>query len=239
VFERFTQQARQVIVLAQDEARALGHDYIGTEHILLGLLRDEEGLAGGVLRSLGVTLEEARAHVASLVGQEEAAASGQMPFTPGARKVLELSLREAISLGHDSIGAEHILLALTRVDDGVAARVLLEVDVGADAIRDEVVRAMAGQAERFSDAARLREQHRRVRELFAEIEANLRALYPEGLAPSTRGEEAARWEYAVKVLEGSAESWPEQLTAWRRDGWELLTITADEGVQQALLERRR
>ena len=110
VFERFTERARQVVVLAQDEARALKHNYIGTEHILLGLLREEEGLAARVLESLDITVEEVRAQVARIVGQGDEVTSGQIPFTPRAKKVLELALREALSLGHNYIGTEHILL---------------------------------------------------------------------------------------------------------------------------------
>ena len=110
MFERFTGRARQVVVLAQDEARALNHDYIGTEHILLGLLREEEGLAARVLESLDVTVDDVRAHVERIVGRGHEARLGQIPFTPRAKKVLELALREARSLGHNYIGTEHILL---------------------------------------------------------------------------------------------------------------------------------
>jgi ATP-dependent Clp protease ATP-binding subunit ClpC len=104
LFERFTERARQVVVLAQDEARALKHNYIGTEHILLGLLREEEGLAARVLESLDITVEEVRAQVARIVGQGDEVTTGQIPFTPRAKKVLELALREALSLGHNYIG---------------------------------------------------------------------------------------------------------------------------------------
>jgi ATP-dependent Clp protease ATP-binding subunit ClpA len=112
VFERFTERARQVVVLAQDEARALSHNYIGTEHILLGLLREEEGIAARVLGELGVTLEAIRSQVAQIVGRGDEVTSGQIPFTPRAKKVLELGLREARRLGHNWIGTEHILLGL-------------------------------------------------------------------------------------------------------------------------------
>src|ERR1700675_2295674 len=123
LFERFTERARQVVVLAQDEARRLNHNYIGTEHILLGLLREEEGLAARVLKSLDVTPEQVRAQVARIVGQGSETVTGQIPFTPRAKKVLELSLREALSLGHSYIGTEHVLLGLVRENDGVAARI--------------------------------------------------------------------------------------------------------------------
>jgi ATP-dependent Clp protease ATP-binding subunit ClpA len=125
VFERFTERARQVVVLAQDEARALKHNYIGTEHLLLGLLREEGGLAAKVLDSLGVALADARAQVKRIVGEGEMRPSGQVPFTPRAKKVLELALREAQSLGHHDIGTEHILLGLIREGEGVGAQILV------------------------------------------------------------------------------------------------------------------
>src|SRR5207249_4327629 len=140
LFERFTERARQVVVLAQDEARALKHNYIGTEHILLGLLREEEGLAARVLESLDITVEEVRAQVARIVGQGDVVTTGQIPFTPRAKKVLELSLREALTLGHNYIGTEHVLLGIVRENDGVAARILLGGGADADAIRDAVIR---------------------------------------------------------------------------------------------------
>jgi hypothetical protein len=143
LFERFTERARQVVVLAQDEARALKHNYIGTEHILLGLLREEEGLAARVLESLDITVEEVRAQVARIVGQGDEVTTGQIPFTPRAKKVLELALREALSLGHNYIGTEHILLGLVRENEGVAARILLDFDADADVVRDEVIRALS------------------------------------------------------------------------------------------------
>src|SRR6059036_3038020 len=144
VFERFTERARQVVVLAQDEARALKHNYIGTEHILLGLLREEEGLAARVLESLDITVEEVRAQVARIVGQGDEVTTGQIPFTPRAKKVLELALREALSLGHNYIGTEHILLGLVRENEGVAARILLDFDADSEKIRNEVIRMLSG-----------------------------------------------------------------------------------------------
>src|SRR6187402_2016882 len=144
MFERFTERARQVVVLAQEEARALKHNYIGTEHILLGLLREEEGLAARVLESLDITVEEVRAQVARIVGSGEEVTSGQIPFTPRAKKVLELALREALSLGHNYIGTEHILLGLVRENEGVAARILLDFDADSEKIRNEVIRMLSG-----------------------------------------------------------------------------------------------
>jgi ATP-dependent Clp protease ATP-binding subunit ClpC len=150
VFERFTERARQVVVLAQDEARALKHNYIGTEHILLGLLREEEGLAARVLEQLDITVEEVRAQVARIVGQGDEVTTGQIPFTPRAKKVLELALREALSLGHNYIGTEHILLGLVRENEGVAARILLDFDADAEKIRNEIIRMLSGPGRRQS-----------------------------------------------------------------------------------------
>jgi ATP-dependent Clp protease ATP-binding subunit ClpA len=131
------------IVLAQDEAHTLKHNYIGTEHILLGLLREQEGVAARVLRSLEITLEEVRAQVARIIGQGEEVTAGQIPFTPRAKKVLELALREALSLGHNYIGTEHILLGLVRENEGVAARILLDFDTDAEKIRAEILRVIS------------------------------------------------------------------------------------------------
>jgi ATP-dependent Clp protease ATP-binding subunit ClpC len=139
VFERFTEPAREVVVLAQDEARALRHNYVGTEHLLLGLL-GREAVASRALASLGVAHDDVQAQVARIIGQGDEVAVGQIPFTPRSKKVLELSLREAVALGHNHIGTEHLLLAILREGDGVAARIL--VDLGAD---DENVRRAVGE----------------------------------------------------------------------------------------------
>jgi ATP-dependent Clp protease ATP-binding subunit ClpC len=140
VFERFTERAYQALVLAQDEARLLKHGYVGTEHVLLGLLRAEEGLAARVLRTLGIGLEDVRARVARVVGTGSETPSGQIPLTPRAKKAIELSLREAKALGHDYVGAEHLLLGLAREHEGVAMEIL--VDIGAD---EERIRAEVGR----------------------------------------------------------------------------------------------
>jgi hypothetical protein len=143
VFERFTERARQVVVLAQDEARTLRHNYIGTEHLVLGLLREEEGLAARVLESLDITIEEVRAQVARIVGEGDEVTTGQIPFTPRAKKVLELALREALTLGHNYIGTEHLLLGLVRENEGVGARILLDFGADAEKIRDQVIRMLS------------------------------------------------------------------------------------------------
>ncbi len=148
MFERFTERARQVIILAQEEARTLKHDYIGTEHILLGLLREEEGLAARVLESLYITVELVRAQVVRIVGSGDEVSSGQIPFMPRAKKVLELALREALSLGHNYIGTEHVLLGLVRENEGVASRVLLDFDADAEKIRNEVIWVLSGPIDR-------------------------------------------------------------------------------------------
>jgi ATP-dependent Clp protease ATP-binding subunit ClpC len=144
VFERFDERARQVVVFAQEEARLLKHNYIGTEHILLGLLRVEEGLAARVLESLDVRTEEVRAQVARIVGQGDEVTSGQIPFTPRAKKVLELALGEARSLGHNHIGTEHVLLGIVRENEGVASRILLDLGADAETIRNAVVAMLGG-----------------------------------------------------------------------------------------------
>jgi ATP-dependent Clp protease ATP-binding subunit ClpA len=144
VFERFTERARQVVVLAQDEARALKHNYIGTEHILLGLLREDEGIAARVLESFDFTVEEVRAQIARIVGQGDEIATGMIPFTPRANKVLDLSRREALSLGHKYIGTEHLLLGIIRENEGVASLILLDYGADADTIRNEIVRTLSG-----------------------------------------------------------------------------------------------
>jgi ATP-dependent Clp protease ATP-binding subunit ClpC len=146
VFERFTQRARQVVVFAQDEARALKHNYMGTEHLLLGLLREEQGLAARVLASFEITLDRVRAEIVRIVGRGDEVTGGPMPLTPRTKKVLELSLREAISLGHKYIGTEHILLGLARENEGVAMRILLDSGADAEKVRNEVIRVLSGGA---------------------------------------------------------------------------------------------
>ena len=144
MFERFTERARKVVVLAQEEARTFNHNYIGTEHLLLGLLREDEGVAARALGSLNVHLDEVREQVENIVGYGEEGTGGQAPFTPRSKKVLELALREALQLGHNYIGTEHILLGLVRESEGVAARVLSNLDVDPDKVRREVVRMLGG-----------------------------------------------------------------------------------------------
>jgi ATP-dependent Clp protease ATP-binding subunit ClpC len=180
LFERFTERARQVVVLAQDEARALKHNYIGTEHILLGLLREEEGLAARVLESLDITVEEVRAQVARIVGQGDEVTTGQIPFTPRAKKVLELALREALSLGHNYIGTEHILLGLVRENEGVAARILLDFDADAEKIRNEIIRMLSGPGRRQQGGAGAAGEKAKSSKLLDQFGRNLTKQATEG-----------------------------------------------------------
>jgi ATP-dependent Clp protease ATP-binding subunit ClpC len=214
MFERFTERARQVVVLAQDEARGLQHNYIGTEHILLGLLREEEGLAARVLESLDITFEGVRAEVARIVGQGDEVTTGQIPFTPRAKKVLELSLKEALSLSHNYIGTEHILLGLVSENQGVASRILLGFGADAATIRDEMLATLSGTGGRPRSGGTIR--------AFATHEP------PDEL----------HWEYDVRALTGRSDTWPQQLLRWRQEGWKLVAIVEEGDERRALLERR-
>ncbi len=197
MFERFTERARQIVVLAQEEARAFKHNYIGTEHILLGLLREEEGLARRVLESLDITIAEVRAQVGCIVGQGGEVTSGQIPFTPRAKKVLELSLREALSLGHNWIGTEHILLGLVRENEGVAARILLDFDADAEKIRHAVVQALGVTPPEEPYRRRFRGKR----------------TQPE----------RAHFDYRVEDAPNAVEELRDLLIDLDREGWELVT----------------
>jgi ATP-dependent Clp protease ATP-binding subunit ClpA len=145
MLERFTDRARRVVVLAQDEARRLNHDYIGTEHLLLGLLHEGEGVAARALESLGIGLDAVRREVEQVIGRGQQAHSGHIPFTPRGKKVLELSLRESLQLGHTYIGTEHILLGLIREGDGAAAQVLVKLGADLNRVRQQVIVLISGQ----------------------------------------------------------------------------------------------
>jgi ATP-dependent Clp protease ATP-binding subunit ClpC len=202
VFERFTDRARRTVVFAQEEARMLNHNYIGTEHILLGLLREEEGVAARALTSLGVSLEAVRRDVGEIVGQGSEVPRGHIPFTPRAKKVLELSLREALQLGHNYIGTEHILLGLIREGEGVAAQVLQKLGADLNRVRQTVVQVLSRYA--------------------AETEAaggEAVGVFTEGVAPTSEplGDDAPTCPncfgaldetLAVRVLETTAEDEP-------------------------------
>ena len=144
MFERFTDRARRVVVLAQEEARALNHNYIGTEHILLGLIQEGEGVAAKALESMGISLDAVRTEVKEIIGSGGNPPSGYIPFTPRAKKVLELALREALQLGHKYIGTEHILLGLIREGEGVAAQVLVKLGADLSRVRQQVIQLLSG-----------------------------------------------------------------------------------------------
>ena len=156
MFERFTDEARRVIVLAQEEARMLNHNYIGTEHILLGLIGEGDGVGAKALESMGISLDAVRHEVEEIIGRGQEARSGHIPFTPRAKKVLELSLREALQLGHTYIGTEHILLGLIREGDGVAPQVLVKLGAELNRTRLVVIQVLTGRPGRvgtIDDAA--------------------------------------------------------------------------------------
>ena len=144
MFERFTERARQVVVLAQDEARELRHGYIGTEHLLLGLVREEEGLAARVLESLDVGAEDVRSQIRSVVGEGDEVPAGQIPFTPRAKKTLEQALRQALALKHNYIGTEHVLLGLLEDEKAVGGRILAELGVAPEQIRELLLGMLSG-----------------------------------------------------------------------------------------------
>jgi ATP-dependent Clp protease ATP-binding subunit ClpA len=154
MFERFTDRARRVVVLAQEEARMLSHNYIGTEHILLGLIHEGDGVAAKALGSLGISLHAVRQQVEEIIGQGQQAPTGHIPFTPRAKKVLELSLRESLQLGHNYIGTEHILLGLIREGDGVAAQVLVKLGADLNRVRQQVIQLLHGHQAKEPVSAR-------------------------------------------------------------------------------------
>jgi len=180
MFERFTDRARRVVVLAQEEARMLNHNYIGTEHILLGLIHEGEGVAAKALESLGISLEAVRQQVEEIIGQGQQAPSGHIPFTPRAKKVLELSLREALQLGHNYIGTEHILLGLIREGEGVAAQVLVRLGADLDRVSQQVVQLLGGyhgtKLEAAGAGAWPRPAARADRRLLPQLQARITAL---------------------------------------------------------------
>ena len=148
MFERFTDRARRVVVLAQEEARKLNHNYIGTEHLLLGLIRESEGVAAKALESLGISLDAVRQQVREIIGQGQQPPPGHIPFTKRAKKALELSTRESMQLGHNYIGTEHILLGLLREGDGVAAQVLVKLGADLNLVRQQVIQLLQGSGKR-------------------------------------------------------------------------------------------
>jgi len=183
MLERFTDRARRVVKLAEEEARMLNHNYIGTEHILLGLIREDEGVAAKALESLGISLQAVRQQVGEIIGQGQQVPFEVIPFTPQSKKVLELSLRESLQLGHSYIGTEHILLGLIREGDGVAAQVLVKLGADLNRVRHQVIQLIAGQQQQPG--------HLRPREAVpvTEVQARLDAI--EGRLAAIEGRLAA------------------------------------------------
>ena len=202
MFERFTDRARRSVVFAQEEARLLNHNYIGTEHILLGLLREYEGVAAKALTSMGVSLEAARGQVEQIIGQGHAMIPGHIPFTARSKKVLELSLREALQLGHNYIGTEHILLGLIREGEGVAVQVLEVLGAERNPVRQTVLQLMSESTAETETAG-----------------GEAVGVFTEGVAPTSEpvGDDAPTCPncfgaldetLAVRVLETTAEGEP-------------------------------
>jgi ATP-dependent Clp protease ATP-binding subunit ClpC len=189
MFERFTDRARQVVVLAQEEARMLNHNYIGTEHILLGLVHEGEGVAAKALESLGISLPVVRQQVEEIIGQGQQAPSGHIPFTPRAKKVMELALREALQLGHHYIGTEHILLGLIREGEGVAAQVLVKLGADLNRVRQQVIQLLRGkEPEPSPSAPRERTVLSRLQARLDAVETRLAAIEQRvGTGPDTTG----------------------------------------------------
>jgi ATP-dependent Clp protease ATP-binding subunit ClpC len=169
MFERFTDRARRVVVLAQEEARMLNHNYIGTEHLLLGLIHEGEGVAAKTLESLGISLQAVRQQVEEIIGQGQQAPSGHIPFTPRAKKVVELSKREALRLGHHYIGTEHILLGVIREGEGPAAQVLINLGGDLNRVRQQVIQLLHGYQDKEPAALRLGQAGRGKRKLLSQL----------------------------------------------------------------------
>jgi ATP-dependent Clp protease ATP-binding subunit ClpC len=184
VYEQFTEQARRAMVRAEEEARILRHNYVGTEHILLGLIHERDGIAAEALESLGISLRAVRQQIKEIIGRgQQAPPSGQIPFTPRSRKVLELALREALQLGHDYIGTEHILLGLIREGDGVAAQVLVSQGADLNQVRQQVIYLVTHQGQAAESAGDPTSLAKEVDRLTAEVE-RLRAILREhGIDP--------------------------------------------------------
>jgi ATP-dependent Clp protease ATP-binding subunit ClpA len=217
MFERFTDGARQVVVLAEEEARGLRHTWVGTEHLLLGLLRHEDGIAAQVLTAHGAELERVRSEVTRVVGadrESDRPVAGQLRFTPRAKKVLELSLREALAHGHTFIDTEHVLLGLVREKEGVASRILVAMGTDAAIVRDEVEKRMPT---RISTARGWRARRSR--------------RTPTASAP-------VRWEYRIERPEPPAWLDVGTLNALGDDGWELVAAVPAELGGGLVFKRR-
>ena len=233
MFERFTEAARQVVVLAQEEARGLKHNYIGTEHILLGLVREEEGLAARVLESLDVRVERVRAEVVRIVGSGEEVVSGEIPFTPRAKKVLELTLREALNLGDDSIRTEHILLGLVCENEGVAARILLDSRADSKKIRAEVLRAIY---RRSNPEGAEDPDERELRRYFERRAGDRRKQVPEGRFEDRLTRVWARRIARIPSLAGLGSYLERQPSKDLPERFRVTVLLVLEGMKRALPE---
>jgi len=235
MFERFTDKARRVVVLAQEEARHLNHNYIGTEHILLGLIQEGEGVAAKALTTLDISLEAVRGEVTQIVGRGDEAPTGHIPFTPRAKKVLELSLREALALGHNYIGTEHILLGLIREGQGVAAQVLVKLGASFDRVRQTVVQLLAGFAGGLEVEQVVGMSTRISQEQAMAMVAGGPGVYQEGPVELTRvvpvGREVHR-EAGMRIVLISLEIW----SGWFDLRFALLPGSSSSGRMQWLLD---
>jgi hypothetical protein len=235
MFERFTDRARRVVVLAQEEARMLSHNYIGTEHLLLGLIHEGEGVAAQALESLGLSLEAVRLQIEEIIGPGQEAPSGHIPFTARAKKVLELSLREAHQLGHDYIGTEHILLGLIREGAGVAAQALVRLGADLNRVRQQVIQLLHGyQGKEPATAGGARLLERGLVARISAIESRLSAVEQRvGTGPDTgdldQQIEQARGEKEAAL---AAEEY-EQAAPLRDRGKELLAEKASRHQEWA------
>jgi ATP-dependent Clp protease ATP-binding subunit ClpA len=237
VFERFTDRARRAIVLAQEEARLLNHDYVGTEHLLLGLAHEGQGVAARALESLGISLEAVRAQVEAVLGRGERAPSGHLPFTPRAKKVLELTLREALELRHDYIGTEHILLGLIREGEGVAAQVLVQLGADLRRARRQVVQLLSGHAGSVEAGARTRLVRMSVPDDLREAEEQLAGVRREKQA-AIDAEEFDR-AAALRDKERQLVAWvAERERAWTA-GVDLAAVVGENQRLHGEVERLR
>jgi ATP-dependent Clp protease ATP-binding subunit ClpC len=205
VFERFTDRARRVVVLAQEEARMLNHNYIGTEHLLLGLIQEGEGVAAQALDALGISLEDARRDIEEIIGQGPAVPTGHIPFTPRAKKVLEFALREALQLGHNYIGTEHILLGLVREGEGIAAQVLQKLGADLARVREIVVELLPGSSESAGRSPRRRRSRRTT-----EVAPSGTPVSPEDFPTCSSCSAPLAETMAVKVFELAVDDQPAQ-----------------------------
>jgi ATP-dependent Clp protease ATP-binding subunit ClpA len=237
MFERFTDRARRVVVLAQEQARLRNHDYIGTEHLLLGLIAEGQGVAATTLESLGISLEAVRAQVEEAIGQGQRTPTGQVPFTPRAKKVLELSLREALQLGHNYIGTEHLLLGLLREGEGVAAQVLVALGAELSRVRQQVVQVLSVSAGGLEAGARTRWVLMRVPEELREAEeqlAQVRKQKEAAIDAEAFDEAAALRDQERQLLERLAERERE----WTA-GVDLAAVVQENHHLQVEVERLR